>query len=71
MSKDFFESMLVTDPKNGKSRQVNAITRAQNIFKQHTHQSPAIEESSTTVFQLIEAINGKEDKDIEGMPWKI
>lgn len=71
VSKDFFELMLVTDPKNGKSRQVNAITRAQNIFKQHTHQSPATEESSTTVFQLIEAINGKEDKDIEGMPWKI
>jgi hypothetical protein len=71
VDKDFFELMLAKDPKNGKSRQMNAITRAQNIFKQYTHQSPATEESSTTVFQLIEAINGKDDKDIEGMSWKI
>lgn len=57
VSRDLFELMEAIDPKTGIVRRELAITRAKKIYAQYNHTSPATEESSTTVFRLVEEIN--------------
>lgn len=52
----FFDLMLATDPITKKRRVDLAIKRAKEIFKNKEHISPATEESSTTVYELVEEI---------------
>lgn len=57
VSTDFFELMLATDEKLGKARIDLAIGRAEKIYNSKgNHASPATEESSTTVFELVKVI---------------
>jgi hypothetical protein len=57
VSKDFFELMLASDEKLGKPRIDLAIVRAErNYINIGDHSSPASEESSTTVFELVKII---------------
>ena len=51
-----FNLLQGTDPQTKNIRQTLAIKRAKKIYKQYPHSSPATEESSTTVFRLIEEI---------------
>lgn len=57
----FFDLMLAVDPKTRKRRIDQAITRAERVFDQHSHNSPATEESSTTVFRVVKVILGQTD----------
>lgn len=50
---DIFNLLFSKDPKTGKNRNEQAIERAERIYGQYDHQSPALEESSTTVFKLM------------------
>lgn len=52
----FFNLLFETDPKSGKKRVDLAIERAERVFNQFDHRSPASEESSTTVFRLVREI---------------
>lgn len=52
-----FEVLLSKSPKNNKARQQIAIERAEKIYNQYDHRSPAEEESSTTVFSLVRTIS--------------
>lgn len=56
---DFFDLLLADDPKTDKPRIRQAIERAERLYKQYDHSSPATEESSTTVFRLVEVILGE------------
>ncbi len=51
---DVLQSKL---PEKDKTRQAVAIERAQGIYNNYDHRSPAEEESSTTVFRLIREID--------------
>ncbi|MCU0345570.1 MAG: RloB family protein [Saprospiraceae bacterium] len=53
---EIFELFLAKDEKSDKLRIDLAIERAKRIFGQYDHASPAIEESSTSVFRLVEEI---------------
>jgi hypothetical protein len=53
---DIFDHLMANDPKTGKRRVDLAILRATRIYDQYDHRSPALEESSTTVFRLVEEI---------------
>lgn len=53
---DLFEFLESVDPNYQKSRQNLAIERAKRIYESLNHNSPANEESSTTVFKLVEEI---------------
>lgn len=55
---DFFDLMLAVDPKTDKPRIRQAIERAERLYDQYDHSSPATEESSTTVFRLVKVIVG-------------
>lgn len=44
------------EPQSGKTRQELAIKRAQRIYDSFDHKNPAKEESSTTVFKLVEEL---------------
>ncbi len=56
VDEDFFDILTGTDDKTGIPRMVLAITRAERNYKLFTHESPASEESSTTVFVLAKEI---------------
>ncbi|MBO0939234.1 RloB domain-containing protein [Fibrella sp. HMF5335] len=58
ISTDFFDLMLAIDPQTRRRRIDQAITRAERVFDQYDHRSPAIEESSTTVFRVVKEIMG-------------
>jgi len=53
ISTEFFNILDANDPVTGTPRVKLALTRAKKIDKRLDHQSPAIEESSTTVFKLV------------------
>ncbi|WP_077923887.1 RloB family protein [Spirosoma sp. 209] len=55
---DFFDLLLSVDPKTDKPRIRQAIERAERLYGQYDHSSPATEESSTTVFRLVKVILG-------------
>lgn len=52
-----FNILLGIDSKIGKSRQKIAIERAKKIYDRYDHSNPASEESSTTVFELVNKLN--------------
>ena len=56
ISPDFFTILQGLDPQTHTPRQSLAIKRAKKIYKNFPHTSPATEESSTTLFRLIELI---------------
>lgn len=56
VSKDFFELMLSKDLKTGQKRIDLAIKRAGRNYGNFDHASPATEESTTTVFELVQKI---------------
>lgn len=56
ISKELFEVLQDKDPKSNKTRQQLAIDRAKKIYSALTHQNPAEEESSTTVYKLVEIL---------------
>lgn len=58
IGRDFFDLLLSNDPKTDKPRIRHAIERAERLYEQYHHSSPATEESSTTVFRLVKVILG-------------
>lgn len=56
VSEDFFELLDGIDTKSGKKRIDLAITRSKRNYNKFDHNNPAKEESSTTVFRLVEEI---------------
>lgn len=56
VSSKFFDLLFGNDGDTGKSRTHLAITRAKRNFDKFDHSSPALEESSTTVFRLVAEI---------------
>lgn len=56
VSEDFFELLDGIDNITKKERKVLAIERAKKIYNSLDHNSPALEESSTTVFRLVEEL---------------
>jgi hypothetical protein len=56
ITETFFEILNGVDEQTGKIRRELAIARAKRNYKIFDHNSPAIEESSTTVFRLVEEI---------------
>lgn len=56
VTKEIFETLLATDPAGKTPRIHLAISRAKRIYEQRPHRSPAEEESSTTVFRLVEEL---------------
>jgi hypothetical protein len=56
ITEDFFEILIGVDAKTNRPRIELAISRAKRNYNLLPHASPAIEESSTTVFKLAEEI---------------
>lgn len=56
ITEDIFEVLEGIDEKTNKERKVLAIQRAKRNYNQFEHINPAIEESSTTVFRLVETL---------------
>ena len=56
VSSRFFDLLFGNDGDTGKNRTHLAITRAKRNFDKFDHSSPALEESSTTVFRLVAEI---------------
>lgn len=56
ISDEFFEILNSVDFITNKPRIEHAILRAKRNYSRFTHKSPASEESSTTVFELVEEI---------------
>lgn len=53
VTEEIFELLDGIDEKTGKERKKLAIDRAERNYLQFNHNNPAIEESSTTVFRLV------------------
>lgn len=56
ITEEIFEILDGIDPKTNKERKRLAITRAEKIYNNLDHINPAKEESSTTVFRLVEEL---------------
>ena len=56
ISEEIFELLEATDPKTQKSRRILAIERAKRNYAYFDHFNPAKEESSTTLFRLVEEL---------------
>lgn len=56
IDESFFEILDSIDSNTGKIRVSQAIARAKKIFDNYDHNNPAEEESSTTVFMLVEEL---------------
>lgn len=56
VTKEIFDLLLSKDEKTETQRMKLAIRRAKRIYDQFDHKHPAEEESSTTVFRLVEEI---------------
>ncbi len=56
ITEDIFELFEGIDEKNQKERRQLAIKRAKRNLKQFDHRNPAKEESTTTVFKLVEEL---------------
>ncbi len=54
---DIFDILESIDLKTGKTRRILAIDRAERNYNLLSHQNPAKEESSTTVFKLVEELD--------------
>ncbi len=57
VTEDIFNILLGIDIKNGKTRKQIAIERASKIYDKYDHLNPAKEESSTTVFKLVNILS--------------
>lgn len=57
ISDDIFDILESIEKKSGKARRTLAIERAKRNYKLLTHQNPAKEESSTTVYKLVEELD--------------
>jgi len=53
ITQELFNLMMAKDPKTGRNRNELAIERAERIYERLDHCSPAMEESSTTVYMLM------------------
>lgn len=53
ITQEFFNLLFEKDPKTGRKRNELALERAERIYECFDHISPAMEESSTTVFCLM------------------
>jgi hypothetical protein len=58
ITQELFNLMVAKDPKTGKKRNELAIERAERIYERLDHCSPAVEESSTTVYMLMKHLMG-------------
>jgi hypothetical protein len=56
ITEEIFEILDGVDPKTEKQRITVAIERAKRNYDKFDHSNPAIEESSTTVFRLVEEL---------------
>jgi hypothetical protein len=56
ITEDIFDVLMSKDPRNGADRVKLAIDRAERNYDLFDHSSPAIEESSTTVFRLVKEL---------------
>jgi len=56
ITQDFFDLLCSKDPQTDQSRTSLAVARAKRNYNNLQHVSPATEESSTTVFRLVEVI---------------
>lgn len=56
ISEDMFDILESIEKKSGKSRRILAIERAKRNYQLLNHLNPAKEESSTTVFKLVEEL---------------
>nr|WP_293163330.1 RloB family protein [Allomuricauda sp.] len=56
IDEDFFELLDGFDEKTNEKRVDLAIKRAERNFNQHNHSNPAMEESTTTVFELVKEL---------------
>lgn len=56
ITEEIFEVLDGIDEKTNKERKMLAIQRAKRNYEQFEHVNPAIEESSTTVFRLVETL---------------
>ncbi len=56
ISDDLYEHLMAIDDRTGLKRVDTAIRRARKNYKRLDHRSPAEEESSTTVFRLVEEL---------------
>lgn len=56
ITEELFELLDGVDKKTKKERKILAIERAKRNYKHFDHANPAIEESSTTVFRLVEEL---------------
>jgi hypothetical protein len=55
ISKDLFDLMDSINEK-GKNRRAEAVDRAKKLYSQYDHTIPSVEESSTTVYRLVEEL---------------
>lgn len=56
ITKEIFDILLAIDHQTNNSRIQLALRRARRVYDQYLHKNPAAEESSTTVFRLVEEI---------------
>lgn len=56
ITEEIFEVLDGIDEKTNKERKILAIQRAKRNYEQFEHTNPATEESSTTVFRLVETL---------------
>jgi hypothetical protein len=56
ITEDFFEVLDGFDKKTNKERKQLAIERAERNYNRFDHSNPANEESSTTVFRLVQEL---------------
>lgn len=56
ITEEIFEVLDGIDEKTNKERKILAIQRAKRNYEQFEHANPATEESSTTVFRLVETL---------------
>lgn len=56
ITEEIFELLIGIDEQTGLNRTQLAVNRAKRIYMELSHVSPAAEESSTTVFELVEEI---------------
>lgn len=56
ITREMFDVLLANDPQTDMPRMQLALRRAKRVYDLYTHNSPAEEESSTTVFKLVDEI---------------
>ena len=56
ITEEIFEVLDGIDEKTNRARKILAIQRAKRNYEQFEHTNPATEESTTTVFKLVEVL---------------